>query len=54
MSTEESSIGSLSLGSPNNSNGEQDRDQSTVEEEGQFWQEEPWQDNLDPNFGNPR
>ena len=54
MSTEESSIGSLSLGSPNNSNGEQDRDQSTIEEEGQFWQEEPWQDNLDPNFGNPR
>ena len=54
MSAEDSSIGSLSLGSPNNSNGEQDRDQSTIEEEGQFWQEEPWQDNLDPNFGNPR
>ena len=46
----ESTISSLSLESPN-SNQERDRDQSTVVEEGQFWQEDPWNENLDPNFG---
>ena len=52
MSTEESSISSLSLGSPN-SNGERDRDQSTVIEEPHFWFEDDiWrEDNL---IGNDR
>ena len=52
MSTEESSISSLSLGSPN-SNGERDRDQSTVIEEPHFWFEDDiWrEDNL---VGNDR
>ena len=52
MSTEESSISSLSLGSPN-SNGERDRDQSTVIEEPHFWFEDDiWrEDNLAGNRG---
>ena len=43
----ESSSSSISL----NSNHEEDRDQSTITEEVQFWHEDPIEENLDPNFG---
>ena len=46
----ESSIGSLSIPSDSNSN----HGDSTIVEEAQFWQEDPIEDNLDPNFGNAR
>ena len=47
----ESSIGSLSL-DRSGSNYEENRDQSTIIEDVQFWHEDPIEDNLDPNFGN--
>ena len=47
----QSSIGSLSLDrSDSNSN----HGDSTIVEEAQFWQEDPIEENLDPNFGNDR
>ena len=47
----QSSIGSLSLDrSDSNSN----HGDSTIVEEAQFWQEDPIEENLDPNFGNAR
>ena len=47
----QSSIGSLSLDrSDSNSN----HGDSTIVEEAQFWQEDPIEENLDPNFGNTR
>ena len=47
----QSSIGSLSLDrSDSNSN----HGDSTIVEEAQFWQEDPIEENLDPNFGNSR
>ena len=45
----ESSIGSLSL-DRSGSNYEENRDQSTITIT-QFWQEDPIEENLDPNFG---
>ena len=42
-----SSSSSISL----NTNHEEDRDQSTIVEEAQFWHEDPIEENLDPNFG---
>ena len=45
----ESSIGSLSLDGSESNHGNGD---ATIVEEAQFWQEDPIEDNLDPNFGN--
>ena len=48
----ESSIGSLSLDRSDSNHG--NGDQSTIIEDAQFWQEDRYEDNMDPNFGNAR